>query len=198
MKTIRISLFVTLAATFCMVLAGCDNPPVANGSGDHGHSHADGHDHGDHGHSHGEGGHDHGEGGHSHGDGGHDHDHGDAGHGHGDAPHHGFLFDIGNDHEYHGEIVKGPGSDVVTIYLMDKALKAISIDQSTISLTLTSGEKSGTFELKTDGESGSQFTVKDDAVTSLLDRKGVTGKLRLKIEDKPFVGKFDYEAPHAH
>lgn len=94
--------------------------------------------------------------------------------------------------------MKGPGSDVVTIYLMDNALKAISIDQSTIGLTLTAGEKSETFELKTDGESGSQFTVKDDAVTSLLDRKGVTGKLRLKIEDKPFVGKFDYEAPHAH
>lgn len=126
----------------------------------------------------------------------HDHDH-DHAHAH-TAPNGGFLIDIGRDHKYHAELVDNHDTNVVSIFMFDGELKPLAVAPPTISLTLTAGDKSGTFEFTGESESSSEFTLKDESMMALLDTDGVKGKIRITIEDKPFTGSFDYKHDHDH
>lgn len=166
----KLSLLFALAA-ISMFAFGCARPDTnttgSTGVDDHGHDHgSDGHE-------------------------GHDHAHADHA-----APHGGHLIDLGRNHEYHAELVDDHESEAITIYIMDGDLKPLAIKQSSVSLVLTAGDNTQTFELPgTNPESSSEFTSSDEKLMGMIDTRGVTGKLRVTINDKPFSGSFEH---HEH
>lgn len=112
------------------------------------------------------------------------------------APHGGDLIDLGHGHQHHAELVEKHDTETLTIYILDGDLKELSIDAPTVSLTLTAGDQSGAFDMAAVTEGGSsEFSSGDESMMTLIDMKGVTGKLRVSIDGKPMSGSFTH---HAH
>ena len=122
-----------------------------------------------------------------------DHDHAHK------APHDGHLIDLGRNHEYHAELVDDHDNEMVIVYLLDKDVKTMAIEQPNVSLILTANEKTETYELaaKTTGSS-SEFTSNDKALLEMLDSAEVDGKLRVTIDGKPFTGSFHHHGHEEH
>lgn len=121
---------------------------------------------------------------------GHDHAaHSDTG------EHGGHIIELGRDHEYHAELVDDHETESVTIYMMDGDLKPLAIEQAAVTLVLTSGDESKTFEVPAVEGSTSKFSLSDESMLSMMEAKNTSGKLRVTINDKPFSGTFDH---HAH
>ena len=125
---------------------------------------------------------------------GHDgHDHAAVAHA---APHGGQLIELGRSHEFHAELLDDDQTGSIKIYILDSHLEPFSIGQSSISLVLTNGENTQTFELPaSQAEGSSEFKSTDSTLMSMLDRDGTKGKLRVTINDQPFSGTFEH---HAH
>ena len=169
----KLSLFFAFAA-ISMFAIGCAKPDPktsdSTGVDDHGH------DHGTEGHE----GHDHGASDHS-------------------APHGGHLIELGHAHEYHAELVDDHETESIMIYIMDGDMKPLAINQASVSLVLTAGDNTRTFELPaSQTESSSEFSSSDETLMAMIDTKGVTGKLRVTINDKQMSGAFEHHEHHEH
>lgn len=127
----------------------------------------------------------------------HTEDDGHAGHSHDHSPKHGgHLIEIGRNHEYHAELVDDHETESVTVFMMDDHMEALTVNQSSISLVLTAGDTTQTFELAASKEGGSdEFSSKDAKLMELIEGEEVKGKLRVTIDGKPFTGTFDH---HGH
>ena len=128
------------------------------------------------------------------------HDHGDDGHdesAHDHSPKHGgHLIEIGRNHEYHAELVDDHKTGSVTIYMMDSHMEPLTLSESSISLGLTAGDKTETFELLGTQPGGSvSFSSNDAEMMNMIEGEDVKGKVRVKIDGKPFSGAFDH---HGH
>jgi len=123
------------------------------------------------------------------------HDHADHDH---KPKHGGHLIEIGRDHKYHAELVDDHKTESVTVYMMDGDMEPLTIKQSSISLVLTSDDKTQTFELMATQPGGSsEFSSNDAKMMEMIDGEDVTGKLRINIDGKPVSGSFDHHA-HGH
>lgn len=169
----------TLSLLFClfavsMMAIGCDNPSDS-GSGDKTHTEDDGHNHGTDGHE--------------------GHDHGAADH---TPKHGGHLIEIGPNHEYHAELVDDHKTESITIYLMDSHMEPLVTDESSISLVLTSGDKTETFDLSAkEPGSSSEYSSNDAKMMEMIEGAEVKGKIRINIDGKPYSGAFDHHS-HGH
>jgi hypothetical protein len=123
------------------------------------------------------------------------HDHAAADH---TAPHGGHLIELGRNHEYHAELVDDHNTETLVVYMMDGDMKPLTINQASVSLVITSGEKTETFELRGSQPGGSsEFRSNDEAMMGLFDAEEAKGKLRATIDGKPFTGTFNHQA-HGH
>jgi hypothetical protein len=121
---------------------------------------------------------------------GHDHAaHSDTG------AHGGHIIELGRNHEYHAELVDDHETETVTVYMMDGDMKPLSIEQTAVTLILTAGDESQTYELPAAAGSTSEFSLSDKELLKMMDAENASGKLRVTIDDKPFSGTFDH---HAH
>ena len=135
---------------------------------------------------------------------GHDHDHG----GEHQGPHGGHVIELGRNHEYHAELVENEKAGSVTVYMLDKDLKALEIDQPAIAMNLTVDGQAKMFELAaTDATSGkaSRFEAADRALFEALHEHEATGKLRVTIDGVPYSGEVehhhhdgDHDDDHGH
>jgi len=130
------------------------------------------------------------------------HDHGDDGHdeaAHDHSPKHGgHLIEIGRNHEYHAELVDDHKTESVTIYMMDSHMEPLTLNESTISLVLTAGDKTETFELLGTQPGGSaSFSSNDANMMAMIEGEDVKGKVRVSIDGKPFSGAFEHHG-HGH
>lgn len=134
--------------------------------------------------------------GHDHSSGQDDHEgHDHAAHDH-SSKHGGHLIELGRNHEYHAELVDDHKTESITVYIMDSHMETLTVDQASISLVLTSGDKTETFELMASQPGGSsQFASSDARMMEMIDGEAVKGKLRVTIDDKPYSGTFDH---HGH
>ena len=131
--------------------------------------------------------------GHNQGDDGHDesaHDH--------SPKHGGHLIEIGRNHEYHAELVDDHKTESVTIYMMDSHMEPLTLAESSISLVLTAGDKTETFELLGTQPGGSaSFSSNDAKMMAMIEGEDVKGKVRVSIDGKPFSGAFEHHG-HGH
>ena len=132
--------------------------------------------------------------------GGHEgHDHGDhEGHGHGDehqGPHDGHVIELGRNHEFHAELVEDEAAGMVTVYMLDKDLKELAIDQATIVMNLKVDGQGKTFELvAVDARDGkaARFDASDRSLFEALHEHEATGKLRVTINGSPYSGEVEH------
>ena len=180
MNRLPLLVAVTAVVFFCFTMTGCDQPTTSGGPGntgasteDHGHDH-DGESHESH-----------------EGDDAHAAE-GDHGH---VAPHGGQIIELGREHKYHAEITDDHDDESITVYMLDGDLKDLRVDSESISLTLISGEDSKTLEMTAagqEGDAGSSFTTADKAAFALIENEETEGKIRVKIEGKPYTGTFKH------
>jgi hypothetical protein len=79
---------------------------------------------------------------------------------------------------------------------MDSHMEPLVVNQSSISLVLTAGDKTETFELMASQPGGSdEFSSNDAKLMGMIEGEEVKGKLRITIDGKPFSGVFDH---HGH
>ncbi|QDU30237.1 hypothetical protein ETAA8_53560 [Anatilimnocola aggregata] len=136
--------------------------------------------------------------------------HEDHGHSHSaKGPHTGKVLAIGAE-EYHAEFTHDDGSGKVTVYLLDKNIKvdpAAASPDETISIEVKSKGETKKYDLaavdRTAGDKpmASQFEVVDKELLGYLETLGgdVSATLNVKIGDKPFAQKIDFEDHgHAH
>ena len=177
----NLALLFTCFAISIFAIGCADSAQKGTGSTDT-HSEDDGHDHDDHdGHDHGD--HD-----------GHDH----AAHDH-TAKHGGHLIEIGRNHEYHAELVDDHKTESITVYMMDSHMEPLTVKSSSISLVLTAGDETKTFELMASQPGGSaEFKSSDAKMMEMIEGEDVKGKLRVTIDGKPFSGTFDHHGQRLH
>lgn len=126
------------------------------------------------------------------------HDHSSDDHGDHTAKHGGHLIELGRNHEYHAELVDDHKTESITVYMMDGDMKPLTVNASSITLVLTAGEKTETFELMASQPGGAaQFASNDAKMMEIIEGEDVKGKLRVAIDGKPFSGAFDHLG-HGH
>ena len=111
------------------------------------------------------------------------------------AAHGGHIICLGHNHEYHAELVDDHESGTVTVYMLDGNLKTMGIEQGSITLVLTAGTQTESFEIPAKENSTSEFSLVDAKMLEMLTAEHASGKLRVTINDKPFTGSFEH---HAH
>jgi len=143
--------------------------------------------------------------------GGHDHDDDHSGHGHEDehqGPHGGHVIELGRNHEYHAELVEDEEAGTVIVYLLDKDLKELPIDQSSIVMNLTVDGQAKTFELASADANGgktARFDATGRSLFEALHEHEATGKLQVSINGTPYSGAVEHhhhgddeDAEHNH
>lgn len=123
-----------------------------------------------------------------------------AGHNHGNehqGPHHGHVIELGRSHEYHAELVDDEATGTVTAYILDKDLKELAIDATSITMNLMIDDQSKTFELAaaTDGQA-SRFDPQGKALFEALHSHEATGKIRVTINGTPYSGDVEHHDHH--
>ena len=115
------------------------------------------------------------------------------------APHGGQLIELGRNHEYHAELLEDHQTESITVHVLDGDMKELAIKQSSVSLILTAGENTQTFELaaKQTGSS-SEFSSNDEKMMEMFETKDSKGKLRVTINDKPFTSSFVHSHDEDH
>ena len=118
---------------------------------------------------------------------GHDHDNEHEG------PHHGHVIELGRSHEYHAEVVEDESAKSVTVYILDKDLKELSIDAASITMNLIVDGQPEAFELEaaTPGKS-SKFGSRGPSLFEAIHVHEATGKLRVAINGKPLAGAVEH------
>lgn len=110
------------------------------------------------------------------------------------------MIELGHSHEYHAELVDDHEAESIAIHILDAHMKPISIAAESISLILTVGDDTQSFELVSQDSDGTRVFVSTESdLMKLLDQDGATGKLRVTIGDRPFSGTFSHqEHDHSH
>ena len=189
MKSVHNPAHLLAIFALAIFLSGCSNsgsndkkPVAAAGSqvaADNGHAH----DHNEADHA--QGAHDHGEG---------DHDSHDPGGKH-EGPHGGHVIELGHNHQYHAELVENEDAGTVTIYILDKEMKELAIDQKAITMNLMVDGKARSFELPAAGPvegMTSQFHAANKALFAALHKHETRGKLRVAIDGTPYSGEVEH------
>lgn len=128
------------------------------------------------------------------------HDHGHD-HGHEKGPHGGSLVELGKE-EFHAEVLVDHDAHSLKVFVLGKDAKS-AVPTSAKEVTLTAGKETWTLKAapqKTDGEGKSSVfeLVDHDVIHAILDSKAIHGKVRVMIDDKPFLGDVDYHLEDAH
>ncbi len=113
-------------------------------------------------------------------------------HGHVAGPHGGHVFDLGRAHKYHAEIHDNHDTDVLTVYIMDEAMKPQETGLASVSLVLTAGGNTETFELKANEGSSAEFSTSEKKIFEFIDSEDLDGKLRITIDGSPLTGSFKH------
>jgi len=111
------------------------------------------------------------------------------------GPHHGHVIELGRSHLYHAELVENEKTSTVTIYMLDKDMKEMAIDQPTITMNLKFDGNSKTFQLSArDAKAGraSRFDSDDSALFEALHKHEATGKLRVTINGSSYSGEIEH------
>ena len=168
MKTL--SLLFTLVAVLFFAI-GCDQPTTNDPGATETHDQDHGHD--DH----------------------ESHDHAEHDHA---APHGGHLIELGHNREYHAELVDDHETEMVTVYLMDSHMAPLKLDEPSILLVLTAGNRTESFEmLASQPDASTDFSSTDERLMEMIEGEQTTGKLRVTINGKPYSGTFDHHG-HRH
>src|SRR6185503_16324068 len=80
------------------------------------------------------------------------------------GPHGGQLIEIGRNHAYHAEMVIDQQTGAINVYLLDRDLKDMEIEQGTITLAVSGNNLSQSAELRAaevHGGKASQFVTSD-------------------------------------
>ncbi|QDV29543.1 hypothetical protein Spb1_14510 [Planctopirus ephydatiae] len=131
--------------------------------------------------------------------------HDDHGHAHSaEGPHHGQLVELGND-EYHAEVVHDDEAGTVTIYLLDGSAKnSVPIEAADMIMNLSLAGKAEQFKLPampdTNDPAGksSKFVSQDKVLCEKLDVHGVSARLVVTVDGKPYSGKLAHSHNHGH
>jgi len=120
------------------------------------------------------------------------------------GPHGGPLLELG-DEEYHIEVVLDDKTQVLTLYVLDAAAKAmVPTDAKEVVINLKHGGKPEQFKLpaarlKTDPEGmASAFQLKDAKLMHNLHHKNHEARLAVRIKGKSYTTKFDLKPIHDH
>lgn len=126
-----------------------------------------------------------------------DHDH-EAEH---EGPHGGHVIELGRSHEYHAELVDEEKTSAVTVYILDHDLQPLPIETAGVSINLSTGGESKSFELAaveaTDGKA-SQFQSADPSLFDALHAEAANGKLRVTIGDASYTGDIEHHDHDEH
>lgn len=123
------------------------------------------------------------------------------------GPHDGHVIELGRNHEYHAEMVENDDAGTMTVYILDKDLKELAIDQASITMNLLVDGQAKSFELTADGANAgmaSRFDATDEGLFEALHVHEATGKLRVTINDTPYSGDVEHhhhgddEDDHGH
>jgi hypothetical protein len=119
-----------------------------------------------------------------------------------EGPHQGHLIELGNNEEYHAELVDNHDTHTVTIYLLDGAAKkAVTSAETELAINLIVDGKPAQFTLpavpQDDDPAGesSRYEIVDQALCEALDAEKTTGRMNVTIAGKPFTGQIEH---HAH
>jgi hypothetical protein len=132
---------------------------------------------------------------------GHAHEHPSQG------PHHGHLIELGNNEEYHAELVDDHGTHTVTIYLLDGAATgAVTSADPELAINLVVDGRPAQFALPAVPQDGdpaggtSRYQIVDKALCDALHADKTTGRMNVTIAGKVFVGQIEHHAhgEHAH
>ncbi|MCA9565765.1 MAG: hypothetical protein KC561_19845 [Myxococcales bacterium] len=125
-----------------------------------------------------------------------DHDH--SGHDHAaehEGPHGGHVIELGREHAYHAELIEDEQAQTVTVYMLDKDLKELAVDNAPIVMNLTVDGQAQTFELTAtnaiDGKSPS-FASSGPELFQAIHEHGASGKLRVTIDGTPYSGAVEH------
>lgn len=120
------------------------------------------------------------------------------------GPHGGPLLELG-DEEYHIEVMLDEKTNVLTLYVLDAAAKAmVPTDAKEAVINLKHAGKPEQFKLpavrlKTDPMGmASAFQLKDEELVHDLHHKGNDARLAVKIKGKSYTTKFDLKHDHDH
>jgi hypothetical protein len=115
------------------------------------------------------------------------------------GPHQGQIIELGRSHEYHAELVEDEKARKVTIYILDKAMKELPIDQEAVSITLSSAGKSQTFDLaaanRKEGKTA-QFDSDEKLHEAMEKEPKVKLRLTVTIAGKPYSGDVTHDHDH--
>lgn len=114
-----------------------------------------------------------------------------------DGPHGGHVIELGRSHKYHAELVEDEKAESVTVYILDKDLKELAIEQPSIAMNVTVDGQAESFQLMAEGANArkaSSFKAADHAPFEALHEHDATGKLRVTIADTPYTA----EVGHHH
>ena len=132
--------------------------------------------------------------------GGHDDHHGHAHSHEALGPHEGHVIELG-DEEYHVEWLHDDESGLVTVYILDSAMKAeVPIEARTLTVEYTVGKEQHPHELTavesegSDGTKTARFEVTSKSLISALKMagQGVDATIAIEIDGKPFTAKFEH------
>ena len=109
------------------------------------------------------------------------------------APHGGHLIELGHAHEFHAELLDDHKTATITIYLLDADLKPLSNNAATVSVVLSAGENTETFDLlASQPGSSAEFKSSDAKMMAMIDGEKISGKLRVTLDAKPYTGSFEH------
>jgi hypothetical protein len=116
-----------------------------------------------------------------------------------EGPHGGHLIELGREHEYHAELVEDEKAKMITVYMLDKKLKEMAIDQPLVVMNLMVDGHAKTLELAAanaiDGKA-SRFESSDPALFEALFKHEATGKFRATINGVPYSGDIKHDHDH--
>jgi hypothetical protein len=97
--------------------------------------------------------------------------------------------------------VEDEGASTVTVYMLDKDMKELTIDQATITMNLMVDGKSQSYELAAAGATGgkaSQFNAADKSLFEALHEHEASGKRRVSIDGTPYSGEVEHHHHDEH
>jgi hypothetical protein len=112
------------------------------------------------------------------------------------GPHGGYIIELGRKHEYHAELVDNHETGTVSVYVLDHDMSELTVEPQVLTLHLTVAGEVTSYRLVavvTSAGTASRFEATDRGLCHVLDDlESVSGKLRVTIGGKPFVGQIEH------
>jgi hypothetical protein len=112
------------------------------------------------------------------------------------GPHGGHIIELGRKHEYHAELVDNHETGTVSVYILDHDMNELAVEQQVVTLHLTVAGEVNSYRLaavNTGSGAASRFDATDRGLCHVLDDlESASGKLRLTIGGKPYVGQIEH------